>query len=65
VSAFVEELRTGLGIRELWLTVNRHDAGSIAFYRRLGFAVTGEPVRDIGKGFVMDDFRMAKQLDTP
>jgi len=51
-----------LGCRELWLTVNRHNAGSIAFYERMGFRKTGALVTDIGNGFVMDDWRMAKEI---
>jgi GNAT superfamily N-acetyltransferase len=50
-----------LGCRELWLTVNKHNVGSIAFYERLGFRKTGAVVTDIGHGFVMDDWRMAKR----
>lgn len=49
-----------LGCRELWLTVNKHNASSIAFYERMGFAKTGPLLTDIGGGFVMDDWRMAK-----
>ena len=49
-----------LGCRELWLTVNQHNTGSIAFYERMGFTKTGPLVTDIGGGFVMDDWRMAK-----
>ena len=61
--AFIEEECTARGIRELWLTVNKDNADSIAFYRRTGFVV-GEPsVVDIGGGFIMDDYRMAKRLD--
>ena len=47
---------------ELWLTVNRNNAGSIAFYERAGFRKTNELVTDIGAGFVMDDWRMAKSV---
>ncbi|MEM8605469.1 MAG: GNAT family N-acetyltransferase [Myxococcota bacterium] len=48
------------GIEELWLTVNRHNAGPIAAYQRIGFTVSGTIVTDIGEGFVMDDYRMTK-----
>ena len=53
-----------LGANELWLTVNRNNAGSIAFYERMGFRKTNEMVTDIGNGFVMDDWRMAKAIST-
>ena len=60
--AFAETRCAELGCGELWLTVNRHNAGSIAFYERLGFRKTGTLVTDIGGGFVMDDWRMAKAV---
>ena len=57
---FAEIRCVELGCRELWLTVNRNNAGSIAFYERMGFRKTNEMVTDIGAGFAMDDWRMAK-----
>lgn len=51
-----------LGCRELWLTVNKHNSGSIAFYERMGFRKTKAMVTDIGNGYVMDDWRMAKAV---
>ena len=60
--AFVEERCRKTGIRELWLTVNRHNAGPIAFYRRHGFAKSEELVQDIGSGFVMDDYKMMRSI---
>ena len=61
--AFAEERCAELGCTELWLTVNRNNAGSIAFYERLGFRKTQSLVTDIGGGFVMDDWRMAKDVE--
>jgi ribosomal protein S18 acetylase RimI-like enzyme len=46
----------------LTLNVNKHNAKSIAAYRKCGFAVRGEIVVDIGNGFVMDDYIMTKEL---
>jgi len=63
IIAFVEKRSVEIGSRELWLTVNRHNAGSIAFYKRMGFTKSESLVQDIGNGFVMDDFRMAKKID--
>ncbi len=50
------------GWKSIWLTVNRHNAGSIAAYQRLGFVKTREQVSDIGEGYVMDDYIMEKQI---
>ncbi|MDY0149055.1 MAG: GNAT family N-acetyltransferase [Kiritimatiellia bacterium] len=53
---------TQLGCRDLWLTVNKHNSGAIAFYERMGFRKTKALVTDIGNGFVMDDWQMAKTV---
>jgi GNAT superfamily N-acetyltransferase len=50
------------GAATLVLNVNKHNAGSIAAYARCGFVVREEVVVDIGEGFVMDDYVMAKPL---
>ena len=60
VLAWIEEECIARGVRELWLTVNKDNADSIAFYRRVGFGIAGSSVMDIGGGFVMDDYRMVK-----
>ena len=62
LAEFAERRCCELGCNELWLTVNRNNAGSIAFYERLGFRKTQTLVTDIGGGFVMDDLRMAKAV---
>jgi len=58
----VEDRASGLGSRGLWLQVNKKNAAAIAFYRSAGFNVVREGVFDIGGGFVMDDYLMAKQV---
>ncbi len=61
----VESLALARGQSSLVLTVNRHNTRAQAVYAQRGFAVR-ETVRcDIGQGFVMDDFVMAKRLDNP
>ena len=60
--AFAEKRAAELGGAELWLTVNKHNASSIAFYEKMGFRKTEALVTDIGGGFVMDDWRMAKNV---
>jgi ribosomal protein S18 acetylase RimI-like enzyme len=62
VLALVERDCVARAIRELWLTVNKDNADSIAFYQRVGFAIAGPIVTDIGNGFVMDDHRMVKRV---
>jgi GNAT superfamily N-acetyltransferase len=52
-----------LGAHRLILSVNKRNIRAIAAYQRNGFMVAESVVTDIGGGFVMDDFVMAKQLD--
>ncbi|HKI70128.1 MAG TPA: GNAT family N-acetyltransferase [Verrucomicrobiae bacterium] len=58
----VEQEVRAAGGRRLILSVNKHNAKAIATYRRNGFAIVGSVVTDIGAGFVMDDYVMAKAL---
>lgn len=60
--AHVEGRSRELGRRVLWLQVNKQNTGAIGFYRAAGFEVVREAVFEIGGGFVMDDYVMAKRL---
>ena len=62
VLSFIEDRCAELGLSELWLTVNKDNCDSIAFYERLGFVLDRPLHTDIGDGFVMDDHRMVKSL---
>ena len=55
------EVRAGTG-RRLILSVNKRNIRAIAAYRRNGFVIAESVVTDIGGGFVMDDYIMAKDL---
>lgn len=55
------EVRAG-GERRLILSVNKRNAKAIAAYQRNGFVIADSVVTDIGGGFVMDDYIMAKDL---
>ncbi len=59
---FVEGLCRKRGIKVIWLTVNKNNARSIAWYEHMGFTNAGPAVQDIGGGFVMDDFIMEKKV---
>ena len=61
---FAEKLCVERGLKTLWLTVNKHNHNSLAWYCRLGFHNAGPVMQDIGGGYVMDDFRMEKPLVT-
>jgi GNAT superfamily N-acetyltransferase len=62
---YVEELCRKRGLGVIWLTVNKNNTDSIAWYLRRGFVNARPVVTDIGGGFVMDDFRMEKQRKSP
>ncbi len=51
-------------LNKLWLTVNRHNTDSIAWYIKQGFIVIDEVNKNIGNGFYMDDFIMKKTIQT-
>jgi ribosomal protein S18 acetylase RimI-like enzyme len=57
---FVEELARQRQVKTIWLTVNKHNRDSIAWYHRRGFVNVEPIVQAIGGGFVMDDFRLQK-----
>jgi ribosomal protein S18 acetylase RimI-like enzyme len=60
----VEDRARGLGSRGLWLQVNKRNTGAIGFYRAAGFEVVREAVFEIGGGFVMDDYVIAKAVES-
>ena len=59
----VAELARGAHATKLILNVNKHNAQAIRAYERHGFAIRAAVVNDIGNGFVMDDYVMAKHLE--
>jgi ribosomal protein S18 acetylase RimI-like enzyme len=63
--ARVEEHARASGCRTLILAVNKRNERAIAAYRKQGFAVRESVCVDIGQGFVMDDFIMARSLRAP
>ena len=48
--------------KKIWLTVNKHNADTIAAYKKMGFTITDEQRADIGNGYFMDDYIMVKEL---
>lgn len=51
-----------LGCRQLILAVNKRNLDAITAYRKWGFTVEQAVVNDIGGGFVMDDYVMARPI---
>lgn len=50
------------GCSHIRLRVNRGNRTAIAAYRRMGFAIERDDVKDIGHGFVMDDYIMRRAV---
>jgi len=50
------------GAHRLILSVNKRNVKAIAAYQRNGFVIAESVVTNIGGGFVMDDYVMAKKL---
>ncbi len=49
-------------VATLKLRVNRRNVGAVAAYERLGFAIERADVKNIGHGFVMDDYVMQRAI---
>jgi GNAT superfamily N-acetyltransferase len=60
--ACVCERAGAVGARTLVLNVNKYNAQAIRAYGKHGFAIREAVVVDIGGGFVMDDYVMAKPI---
>jgi ribosomal protein S18 acetylase RimI-like enzyme len=59
-SALIEHVEAANSGRTLVLTVNKRNRQAIAAYQKHGFLIRESIVVDIGGGFVMDDYVMAK-----
>jgi ribosomal protein S18 acetylase RimI-like enzyme len=56
------ERARALGLRHVTLAVNKHNHTAIAAYRKHGFEIREAVVKEIGGGFVMDDYVMVKKV---
>jgi ribosomal protein S18 acetylase RimI-like enzyme len=62
---FLEQLAITEGVNKISLTVNRSNSATINMYNKTGFETRGSVVKDIGNGFVMDDYKMEKTIPSP
>lgn len=51
-----------LGLPAVVLAVNKHNHSAMSAYRKHGFGIREAVVKDIGNGFVMDDFIMERRV---
>jgi len=59
---FIEEKAKLYHLKIIMLTVNKNNTNAIRTYEKLGFINVGPVVKDIGNGFIMDDYQMTKQI---
>jgi diamine N-acetyltransferase len=59
---FIERLAHEMNLAKISLTVNKGNTASIEVYEKMGFVNLGPVVKEIGNGFVMDDYRMEKHV---
>ena len=59
---FIESLASENNAARIVLTVNKYNLRTIETYKKLGFVINESMVLDIGNGFVMDDYRMEKDV---
>lgn len=59
---FIEEKAKNYQCKTISLTVNKGNTNTIKAYEKSGFKNIEALVIDIGNGFVMDDYRMVKNL---
>lgn len=61
IARAIDEAR-GHGCTRLMLAVNKRNVSAIGAYLKYGFRVSDAVVKDIGGGFVMDDYIMEKAI---
>ncbi|WP_298903916.1 GNAT family N-acetyltransferase [uncultured Psychroserpens sp.] len=59
---FIDQEATNHACKTITLTVNRFNTNSINAYEKLGYIKTRTAIKDIGEGYVMDDYIMERTL---
>lgn len=60
---FAEKRAQEQGLKKIFLHVNKNNTNSIKAYEKMGYVIKTERVKDIGGGYVMDDYVMEKSLN--
>ena len=55
---FLRNLCKEVGLKSIYLTVNKYNTDTIRIYEAKGFKIVKDQISDIGNGFVMDDYVM-------
>ena len=59
---FIENVAKENSLIKISLTVNKYNTGTIKAYEKMGFKNVESIVQDIGNGYIMDDYKMDKNL---
>ncbi|MDG1571258.1 GNAT family N-acetyltransferase [Robiginitalea sp. M366] len=62
--AYIREQARLQHCKRITLTVNKDNSDSINAYKRMGFYQEAATIKDIGEGFIMDDYLMVLDLET-
>lgn len=62
VMAQIEQVAQAYQLDRLYLTVNKYNQAALAAYQKMGFVIVDAVQADIGAGFVMDDYKMLKNI---
>lgn len=62
---FTASLGEKMGLKTIYLTCNKRNRVPLEIYAHLGFRQVESVVKDIGGGFVMDDYILEKNIYTP
>lgn len=60
--SYIEDICKSFGLTKIWLTVNKHNEIAIEAYKKMGFVNVAAITQDIGSGFIMDDYKMEKDI---
>ena len=60
--AFILDQAQKQKLKTVRLTVNKNNTASVEKYLKMGFSITNSVVKNIGKGFYMDDYVMAYEV---
>ena len=60
---FIVDLCKDQGMKSIWLTVNRMNDSTIEIYKKMGFFIECAEKRDLGDGFIADDYFMRKIIE--
>lgn len=58
IFSYIKKIAKSKDISRITLNVNKHNDDTINIYKHFGFVITKAEIKDIGSGFVMDDYVM-------